>query len=53
MFNFQDCLAAKAVEEQQLGQDDIDTQDSTPLLGRAAQSANGLEMSHRCWWFVS
>ena len=48
MFNFQDTLAAKAIEEQQLGQYDIDIKDSTPLLGPATQSANNLELSNRC-----
>ena len=48
MFNFQDTLAAKAVEEQQLGQYDFDVKDSTPLLGPATQSAKGLELSNRC-----
>ena len=45
MFSFQDTLAAKAVEEQQLGYD-TDIKDSTPLLGRRDPSAS-LEMSNR------
>lgn len=46
MFNFQDTLAAKAVEEQQLGYD-TDIKDSTPLLDRRDPSA-GPEFSNRC-----
>lgn len=47
MFSFQDTLAAKAVEEQQLGYD-TDIKDSTPLLDRHAPSANRLELCNRC-----
>lgn len=47
MFGFQDTLAAKAIEQQQLGDHNSDVGDNAPLLGRADQLANSLELSNR------
>ena len=47
MFGFQDTLAAKAVEQQQLGDHDSDIGDNAPLLGRTDQLASSLELPNR------
>ncbi|KAA6427548.1 MAG: mechanosensitive channel of small conductance-like 10 [Trebouxia sp. A1-2] len=43
MFNFEQTLAAKAIEEQQLYDHELDGGDRSPLLGGAAPSVNSFE----------
>jgi len=45
MFNFEQTLAAKAIEEQQLY--DSDVGDRSPLLGGAAPSVSSFEVASR------
>ena len=47
MFSYQETLAAKAVEEQQLGSQDTDFADDATLLGRNAQQAISADSSNR------
>ncbi|DBA70546.1 TPA: hypothetical protein ACH3X2_011943 [Trebouxia sp. C0005] len=47
MFNFEQTLAAKAIEEQQLYDHELDGGDRSPLLGGAAPSVNSFEVASR------
>ncbi len=47
MFNFEETLAAKALEEQQLRDHESDFGDRSPLLGGTAQTLSSFEVSNR------
>jgi hypothetical protein len=47
MFNFEQTLAAKAIEEQQLYEHESDVGDRAPLLGGAAPSVSSFEVASR------
>ena len=47
MFNLQETMAAKAIEEQQLQDHNSDYGDQSPLLGRTAQGLSSFEVSNR------
>ena len=47
MFNFEQALTAKAIEEQQLYDHESDVGDRSPLLGGAAPSVSNFEVASR------